>query len=364
MQILDKIIVSPTAPSSKNVAWFDGKSIKIQNKGKWENASESSGGGGIQIVDSEEKLNSLNVPVGSLAAVAVQGSMQEMSFRDLYQPTMDMIDQATGEFINPERLSSISSLKITAPSSFELEKSMIILFIPRTWSVANNNTLMLGLQGGTGIAAVQTINNREEHTFVLVDYSSGSPVINNDSIKQVNDILATDDWCYFGNPESTTGMTEEQFNTLDMYVKAVLSVQNTAEIYIKKDNWEQLYAKDFEKLVSDIKTITESKADKIPIESYNEIINVNKYSVRNISKTETAIFYLEDEVDATNFFNEYIIEIKCTETPAKVIFLKKSNGEYFSIRWAAGAAPTFKKDYTYLISISNGLGVYSIFPNE
>ena len=46
MQILDKIIVSPTAPSSKNVAWFDGKSIKIQNKGKWENTSESSSGGG------------------------------------------------------------------------------------------------------------------------------------------------------------------------------------------------------------------------------------------------------------------------------------------------------------------------------
>lgn len=56
MEILDKIIVSPTAPSSKNVAWFDGKSIKIHSKGKWENASESSGGGGNEEGNNISKM--------------------------------------------------------------------------------------------------------------------------------------------------------------------------------------------------------------------------------------------------------------------------------------------------------------------
>lgn len=45
MKTLDKIIVSPTPPDNTNVAWFDGKNIKLPNKGKWKGiGGEGSGG--------------------------------------------------------------------------------------------------------------------------------------------------------------------------------------------------------------------------------------------------------------------------------------------------------------------------------
>lgn len=41
MKTIDKIIVSSTPPRDKNVAWFDGKSIKMPNQGKWKNTGGS-----------------------------------------------------------------------------------------------------------------------------------------------------------------------------------------------------------------------------------------------------------------------------------------------------------------------------------
>lgn len=43
MKILDKIVISPTPPSSKNVAWFDGKGIKVLDQGKWKSTGGSGG---------------------------------------------------------------------------------------------------------------------------------------------------------------------------------------------------------------------------------------------------------------------------------------------------------------------------------
>jgi hypothetical protein len=323
-------------------------------------------GGSIQIVDDISKLPQ-DASVGSVAVVAVQGSAKEMSFRDMYQPTMDMIDLATGKLINPERLNSISSLKITAPSSFELEESIIILFVPRTWSVVNNTMITLSLQDGNGITAVRMSNNYEEQVFVLVDYSSGSPVINNDSINQFNDILATDDWCYFGNPESPTGITEKQFNTLDMYVKAVAGVPSIAEIYIKKDNWEKLYKRDFEELQKNIDKVfdkTDSKAEPIVIKSvpYSKVLSPNTYYTATIGNATTVTYTLEASTDATKY-SEYIIELKCTGTPSSIAF-NNADGTTASIVWANGAAPAFEAGITYLISIASGFGVYSMFPNS
>lgn len=41
MKVIDKIIVSPTAPKNKNAAWFDGKSIKMPSQGEWKSAGGS-----------------------------------------------------------------------------------------------------------------------------------------------------------------------------------------------------------------------------------------------------------------------------------------------------------------------------------
>jgi hypothetical protein len=52
MKTIDKIIVSSTPPKSKNVAWFDGKSIKMHSQGKWKGIGGSS--------DSSDIINIIN----------------------------------------------------------------------------------------------------------------------------------------------------------------------------------------------------------------------------------------------------------------------------------------------------------------
>lgn len=41
---IDKIIQSPTAPKDKNVLWDDGKELKINRRGVWENTTKNAGG--------------------------------------------------------------------------------------------------------------------------------------------------------------------------------------------------------------------------------------------------------------------------------------------------------------------------------
>lgn len=125
MKTLDKIIVSPTPPNNTNVAWFDGKNIKLPNKGKWKGVGGEGSGGGVTIVNSEEELQKLDLPLGSIASVAIPGSIKEISIRDLYQPTADIVDTSTGTIAFPELLSSVQSIKVNAPElpATELYKS-------------------------------------------------------------------------------------------------------------------------------------------------------------------------------------------------------------------------------------------------
>lgn len=332
------------------------KSNLMQLLNKVENGGSS--GGGIQIVDSEEKLNSLNVPVGSLAAVAVPGTIKESSFRDLYQPDASILDTSTGTITNPELLSSVLSIKVTAPLNFELEGFFGIYIVPRTFSDTNQVMIALMFRGGYGFGAMSMIGG-ETSDFTFVDYSSGKPVINNDAINQFNNILATDDWCYFGNPESATGITEEQFNIIDMFVKAVQNIPSTAEIYIKEDNWEKLNKKELQEITY-IKNELNNKVTAIELNSENWFGTAlpNIYYKRTItSVTNSNHFTCKN--DSTKY-EEFIFEIKC-ENNANFTFKYKDGTP---IIWANDDIPQFAGGMTYLISIVNGLAIYSMFFNE
>ena len=137
-------------------------------------------------------------------------------------------------------------------------------------------------------------------------------------------------------------------------------------MYLKKDNWEELYTRDFEKLVSNIgkiETSVNAKADKMPIESYSSWYGLkpNVYTTYTISYSGNFDINLANIVDSSTY-NEYIIEIKCTSTPSSVVF-KDFNDTEVAINWANGIPPTFEAGNTYLVSIVNGLGLYTQFLN-
>lgn len=88
----------------------------------------------------------------------------------------------------------------------------------------------------------------------------------------------------------------------------------------------------------------------------------NRYYTYTHNSTDPIVFRLE-AIQNPTAYNEYIIELKCMTTPSSVAFIYSDSENTVPISWANDAAPSFSEGYTYLISISNGLGVFSTFPN-
>lgn len=325
---------------------------------------------GLPIVDSIDKLDP-NAKLGSLASVIEPGSIKEASFRDLYQPDASMLDQNTGTLTAPELLSSVSSVSVFAPQSADSVVESGLYLVPRDFSASSANMAMVQIAPQLGVMAMIMVGGYDSmQELVLAEYSQDtmSYTIHNDQVEAFNAVLANGmDWCYLSSPESEFVITEEQFATIDLFVKAVAGFPSKAHVYLKKDNWEELYAKDFEKVASNIGKVEASvntKADKMPMESYSSYrgLKPNVYTTYTISSTGSVTINFADIADSSTY-NEYIIEIECTKTPSSVVF-KDSNNTEVVIKWANGVAPTFESGMTYIISIANEFGVFSMFPNS
>ena len=330
-------------------------------------ASTPAVGGGVPIVNSVDKLNP-NSPLGSLACVVEQGSIKESSFRDLYQPDASMLDPNTDTLTAPELLSSVSSVSVFVPQNADSLVEAGFYLVPRDFSMTSTNMAMVQIVPQQGVMAMTIIgsySNMQE--FILAEYfqDTMSYIIHNDQVEAFNAVLANGmDWCYLGNPEGGFITTEEQFATIDLFVKAVAGIPSKAYVYLKKDNWEELYKKDFEKLKELESTISE-KADKITISEYNAIgVAPNVYTTYTISSTYDVFVRLVD-FNNTSTYKEYIMEIRCEATPRSVNF-DNPDAEGLTtidIKWSNDIAPAFEVGNTYLVSIVNGYGLYTQFLN-
>ena len=339
------------------------KSNLMQLLNKVEN-SESSGGG-IQIVDSEEKLNTLNVPVGSLAAVAVPGAIKESSFRDLYQPTEADVD-LENMIIHTERFSLVKSINVTLPTDTSAfpERPLLIMLAPRDFKMeTNTKMLIITVNQNTCTAILEPTT--DGRMFNLVDFTNG--IINNDEVDAFNQLLASEDWCYAGDTQDFL-VTQEEYDILDQVIKAVAGVPSTASIYLKKDNWEELNEKQFKELTSiinNVKDNLESKADIININKIygrTEKIKPNTYYKAEIGNTLSFTYKLITPTGDLKYA-EYILELNCKSTPSSVTF-QNDNSENLNIKWSNGVEPVFENGKTYLISIVDNLGVFTFFINE
>lgn len=339
----------------------------------------SSGGSGIAIVDDVSKLDP-NAALGTLASVVEPGSIKETLISELPQPDSSIINMDTG-FIDATSCPQVSGLSIIIPDgpipvSMKLTEGEMLYFCSESVDLASNTTgIVLGI-------LPQIVNNeiialagmymnipaREQKQWAFFIIQNGVVSVDQAAIDECNAYIK--DLHYIGAMEYVTqglSLTTEQLIIYDNVVKAVAGIPSKAHVYLKKDNWEELYAKDFAKLASNIgkiETSVNAKADKMPIESYSSYggLKPNIYTTYTISSTGSVTIKLADIVDSSTY-NEYIIEIQCTSTPSKVVF-KDSNNTEVVIKWANGIPPTFESGITYLISIANGFGVYSMFPNS
>jgi hypothetical protein len=306
-----------------------------------------------------------------MASVVTAGSIQETSFRDLYQPDASMLDQTTGTLAQPELLSSVSSINFLIPTDYSGVETAIIL-VPRSFSQTNVTMIMLGIvPTDTGIMVVGTYIPIEGYAnatdFIIGQVVDGVYTIDDAVVTTINDILSSDDWCYLGS-ELVAGapMTEEQFATLDKFAMAVAGVPSITDIYIKGDKWGQLYKNDLAKLATSIAAVSksvEAKADPTMVESipYNKQLSPNTYYTATNSSTGALTYVLIAPTDTTKY-SEYILELKCTSTPSSVSFTNES-GTALPIQWVNDTPPTFEAGFTYLISIANNFAVFAQYVN-
>lgn len=382
-KIIDKIVVSSTAPKEKNVLWVDDDSINIPSKGKWKKASGGgSGGSGIEIVDSIDRLDP-NAELGSMASVVTAGSIQETSFRNLYQADASILDPNTYT-LNTENCSLVGSLSITPPSApIESLSTIILAFSTANMSLMSpiagdimvqlqfvpnaDNTKLIGLGGM--VMDVATLNQTNYTLFSIND--DGSVTVNQDQIDALNDVFADNELYYLGTfmyAIEGTSAPSDFYDVVDTSIKAVAGIPSITDIYIKEDIWVQLYKSDLNNLSNQIDIVKNSintKANIIPVISKNIIsgtIEPNTYYRITCSAYSYLEYRLKKSIDAS-VYSEYIIELNCQGTPSSVKF-QDSDGNDLSIKWPNGIEPIFVEGCTYIISIVDNFGVFTQYINS
>lgn len=338
-------------------------------------------GGGITIVDSIDKLDP-NAELGSLASVVEPGSITETLISELPQPDSSIINVDT-YFVDATSCPQVSGLSIIVPEgpipvSMELAENDMIYFCSESLDLMNNTTgIILGILPQIvnneiiALAGIyMNVTTMEQKQWALFTIQDGVVTADQAAIDECNAYIK--DLHYIGAMMYTmqgTSFDTEKLLIYDNVVKAVAGIPSKAHVYLKKDNWEELYAKDFEKIASDLdktKTIAESKADKIPIVYYSYLreLQPNVYNVYTTNSPSTGSLTITlAAVADTTIYNEYILELKYVYGDGNVTF-NNADGTTATIVWANGIAPTFEKGTTYLISIANGFGVYSMFSNS
>lgn len=309
-------------------------------------------GGGIQIVESVDALDP-NAAVGSIASVITPSSVGEVNISELPQADATIIDQTTG-FINAGNCPQVSGLQIIVPTgaisvSTTLDDAQDTLYFVSEsldvngMSVGKALGLTLLQQDGQLSALmgmymdVETMTQLELELFSIVD---GVVTANQEAIDQINEL--SNGLYYIGNLErimNGDSIPSEVLTVYDMVVKAISGKPALADIYVKKDSWELLHKKDLEKLTKgleackeEVKSVIESKANKIPVATYSSWsgLQPNVYTTYSVSTTSSVSIRLAD-IEDTTVYSEYILELKCTSTPSSVSFTDE-NGAALDIK--------------------------------
>lgn len=340
--------------------------------------SKNGGSNGITIVNSVDELDA-NAPAGTVACVATQGAGGVMSFRDLPPFTEANINMDTGTLIT-EGLSQVTSIALNVGEvNFDSYKQYFIYIVSENVNLdspgPDDKIAGLIIMGeGSMIqvmGATMDPSTGGESIYALYDSSTG---VSQTDLDNFNTYLANNVLYSMIGLEvfmnASDPLTSADFDIIDNIVMAGSGTPSTAEIYIKKDEWEKLYQKDFDTLlnkVDEVRSLTESKSDTIKINdigvySYNTEINANVYNKIICGNNGSFIFYLNTPKD-NSVYNEYIIEIVCDAYAFSEVLFKDSDYNEIPIKWANDIPPTLASRMTYMISISNGYGVYSMFSN-
>lgn len=216
----------------------------------------------LPIVDSQEKLNNLDIPNGGIASVCTESKWR--SFNECYEVVDSDIELPEEELLN--KLTKIYGIKVTPPSSPMLYQTIIIML-----DLSNKGLCLIGCGKDEQFGDFATISfdvAGSAEQFILMQ----NGIVNEKTVKKVNEILNTAPILYLGKNTYSDGLTDEQWNEFTS-VFSWLDL-GYSDVYVKNDSWEKLVK---ENMLEAITNIVNQKQDNLV--SGSNIKTINGYSI-------------------------------------------------------------------------------------
>ena len=360
-KIIDKIVQSATEPSKNDLWLHDGK-LQANLKGKWESIGGGSGGG-VQIVDSIDKLDP-NAKVGTLASVVIEGGIKKQTFKEIAEITPPMGSITNNEFLIEyiKTCPIVNEIDIDVPKNKLPDFNAVLAFvaIPEDITVTATDMIMLTIQSEGCAGAVQLNNDNSQLPIFLWDETTQTYIKNENNIAIINNLLSSNNFAFSEDILSVLigPLTNESIELINDIVYFYRNTESQAEVYVKKENWEKIIQSDIDKVYS----ILNTKPD-IPVMSL--------YGLLEDDLARSNIFYtcylnnnpnIKLDIDLTkeNYYAEFMFNLRATNT-MELVFSDR-NGNPLDIIWANGNYPIVEDGHDYVISIISGmLGVFVEF---
>lgn len=303
----------------------------------------------IPVVDAEDKLESLGLAQGQIAAVAVD-TMEIKSFSELYQPIHALPSSKPSDFDNWDKVTGIIC---EIPYGLNSGEQEMLAIVPRTFYEDFTCVYILCVAYNDEVPSISLIEQFSKTLIDIITVSNGEPKINQSAVNYFNEILSNGDFVYAGSFGSN-------FSIIDLGVKAIGGSKIT-ELYINDGNL-------FEKIVS--KKELEVEAIKIIQKRNNMSFSLDERTLQDNTSidvhinTDYTVFKIHGGVGVRlvklptinkDEMHEYIIEYHCLGSP--FYFSKEVN-----LVWENDTPPAFETNTIVRITIINGLATYKVFP--
>lgn len=212
-KVIDKVIISPKAPSNKNTMWYDGKSLHIYNNGEWSNGNST----GNRIVNNIEELGALDVSLGTVASVVNER-------HEVVNKEYEVVEEF-GKHKNDVDKPIVGGINIIGDIPI-LGKEYVGLYF------TNNTALTYGGLGGFTHLSYMNMNNG--HGFTIYASYSGFSV---DELHEVNSLLSKQEHRldYIEGSDTVLNILDSFLQGVFVYHSEVDIIKSEVNTYIKTE---------------------------------------------------------------------------------------------------------------------------------
>lgn len=300
----------------------------------------------IPVVDSEDKLDSLGLKQGELAAITVN-ELRAVSFGELYQPSEWFnVNFKPSDF---DKFSSVTKIECYANSEIKPGAYSAVGIVPKKIFEGDMNPYGLFVSEENGATVVAFADLTTNSVSLLVKNGEVDTL----AVKSCNDILNSKEFVYTGPLDSFDA------NIMDLGVKLIKEVSGSI-LNIKEKNSFGKIVKEEELTIglSRIEGLAKKTLQQYELLEFNNaggshlsIFISTAYTILKHNALDVLVSITNEE---NRCFLETTIEYHCYGAELRF--------QDDSITWENGTSPDFTKNSIILITVINRLASYKVFP--